>query len=131
VRIGRVMRRLITAGYRPRQDIVPFIEWDPREFNSLADHAANCALDLNDSWSRWDHNPGTVVDKSKIRLCVDGALRGDGRASAGMAVLFCGGDAQWRCIYRAGTTLGQMSSAFAAEVLSMDWALDILVHTIL
>ena len=41
VRIARGLLSLTQRGCRPRLDWSPFVEWSPRMFNALADHAAN------------------------------------------------------------------------------------------
>ena len=59
-----------------------------------------------------------------FRLCVDGARRGSGQASGGMAVLAYNDVGESREQYRAGTLFANLDSAFASEVLSMEWALE-------
>ena len=63
VRIGRLLGKLLEAGYRPRTDTTAFIEWDPRELNGVADHAANCALDMGSAWELQD-----LEDQTSHRL---------------------------------------------------------------
>ena len=109
------------VGWRPRCDTSDFVEWDARERNAIADYAANLALDTGD-WEQW--LPERIsCDEPTFRLSFDGALRGNGQAAGGMAI--------WRdgaCIYRAGKQFGQLDSAFTAEVLSLEWALESFVN---
>ena len=63
---------------------MPFVEWDPREFNSEADHAANAALDADMDWERVSEVP----QADRWRLSVDGAYRRGAKAAAGV-VLHC------------------------------------------
>ena len=84
IRIRRSLCRLLEGGWRPRQNISPFIEWDGRKFNSLADHAANVTLDKGQNWFRIDRKVLAGAKDGSTNLCLssDGALRGDGKASA-------------------------------------------------
>jgi hypothetical protein len=47
VRIARALLRIAEAHFLPRTDISSFVEWDPRELNTLADDAAIVALNMN------------------------------------------------------------------------------------
>ena len=87
IRISRQLHSLLQAGVSPRLDTSPFVEWDPREFNSLADHAANVALDLGQDWlqENGDHLGTTNTASCNLRLCIDGARRGTGASAAGLA----------------------------------------------
>ena len=122
INIARILWRLLDKGFRPRTDITTFIEWDPREFNALADHAANCALDQRSGWEVAGASSHDALPH--FRLCVDGARRGSGQASGGMAVLAYNDVGGSREQYRAGTLFANLDSAFASEVLSMEWALE-------
>ena len=81
VRIGRMLLALLQDGYRPRTDVTALIEWDPRELNGIADHAANCALDMRSDWElKSDSFQSFSKDQqSYLKLCVDGARRGGPR----------------------------------------------------
>ena len=88
IRIARHLWELLEEGWRPRTDISDMIEWDPREFKTVADHCANVALDLNDEWAD-DRDVALKATKEQgtnIRLCIDGARRGDGSGSCGLAI---------------------------------------------
>ena len=103
---------------------MPFVEWDGRELNSVADHAANVALDLRRDWQ---HDAGhKVVSKASYnwRLCIDGARRGSGDSSAGLALFAYSASGEEQLVHRAGKQLGQLDSAFVAEMLSLEWGLD-------
>ena len=50
IRIARKLQMLLHTGWKPRLNTVAFIEWDPRHFNAVADHAANAALDCGREW---------------------------------------------------------------------------------
>ena len=126
VRIARLLSKLLQAGCLPRKDTTAIIEWDPREFNGVADHAANCALDMRSAWElRADRMRHRLVDPHvNYRICVDGARRGGGHASGGMLVLAYTGRGDPEYLYRAGVGFGCLDSAFSAEVLAMEWALE-------
>ena len=57
--------------------------------------------------------------------CVDGARKGDGSASGGMALFAYLSDGSVVEILRCGVLLGNLSSAFLAESLALEWALQL------
>ena len=114
------------ACVRPRTDIVSFIEWDPRELNTLADSAANQALDTGSDWS-FTHQTElarALTDGRTFRVCFDGAMRKHGDAAAGLAVMAYYDNGDRDLLLRAGKKLGKLNSAFLAETLACEWALD-------
>ena len=125
IRVGRRLHSLYTADRKPRTDIVDFIEWDPREYNTFADHAANMALDICEEWERLEEEATNDIEGSNVnyRLCFDGALRRNGQASAGLA-LFTYRQGRRVLLYRAGKPLGELSSSFAAELIALEWSLQ-------
>ena len=112
VRIGRLLLRLLQWGFRPITDIDDLVVWDRRSLNSGADHAANATLDSAVDWQRLDQDEFEVAKRLQPnwRVCVDGALRGNGCASAGMVVVAYFSDGTCTIVYRAGLLLGQLSS---------------------
>ncbi len=127
IRIAHMLQHLLALGFRPRRDIAEFIEWDPREYNGVADHAANCALDVATAWELGETSEIEMSSNPRIRLCVDGARRGNGQASGGMAVLAHAADGSKTYVQRGGVVFGCLDSAFSAEVLAMEWALESLI----
>lgn len=126
VRISRSMLRFVRRGRKPRTETSDLIEWDPREMNTIADHAANQAIDQGCDWDR-HYQEGIQECMRKpvnFRVCVDGALRGDGAAGAGMAVFAYHIDGARSMLYMAGRPLGRLKSAFVAEAMAMEWCLD-------
>ena len=118
---------LANKGWRPRRDVTPFIEWDPRASNTIADHAANVTLDEGDSWMQHEktvEDTGLHIDSVNFHLRVDGARRGDSSSAAGMALMVHGADGKATILRRAGLLLKSSSSAFLAEMLAMEWALE-------
>ena len=83
VRIGRLLQRLLQWGYRPITDIDDLVIWDRRSLNSLADHAANAALDCAVDWQRVDHDglKAAKLLQPNWRVCFDGVLRGEAMAA--------------------------------------------------
>eukprot|EP00973_Karenia_brevis_P076613 10642233-Karenia_brevis.AAC.1 len=73
----------------PLTNTSDYIIWDARSLNSVADHAANAALDLGNFWERVDDLELTRSRAAfaNFRVCVDGAMRSEGQASGGMAIL--------------------------------------------
>ena len=127
IRIGRNLHSLLEKSWRPRLDVSNFIEWDGRQYNSIADHCANIALDKGSDWHVLDDESLNAAGACKLnlRLCADGALRGTGQAAAGMCLLAYGEDGVEMLLYRAGKVLGELSSAFVSEILAMEWCLDV------
>jgi hypothetical protein len=105
---------------------VDFIEWDPREYNTFADHAANMALDILEEWGKPEEEAINEIAGRDVnyRLCVDGTLRRNGHASAGMA-LFAYLHGRRFLLWRAGKPLGKLQSSFAAELLALEWSLEV------
>eukprot|EP00973_Karenia_brevis_P064979 9023873-Karenia_brevis.AAC.1 len=83
------MLHILDEGWRPQTDVADLIQWDPRKYNSLADHAANCALDADKSWETWNEEGlcRALSANANLRISTDGARRGGGQAAAGMAIL--------------------------------------------
>ena len=88
VRISWSILKLHHLGWRPMQDALDCVLWSPREFNTVADHAVNVTLDSHQSWACSDNARLQVAFGSDcfLRLCVDGGLRGNGEAAAGLAL---------------------------------------------
>lgn len=126
VRIARRLRKFLEVGFRPRTDTAAIIDWDPRQFNGVADHAANCALDMRSSWELHADEISQRLSEQHVnyRICVDGARRGGGHASGGMVVMAYTSYDNPTYLYRAGVVFGCLDSAFSAEVLAMEWALE-------
>ena len=129
VRISRHFLRLLSLGRKPRLDECPFIEWDPRSFNSVADHAANVALDLQRIWSSIsaDKAQKAFAETANLRLCVDGARRGDGASSAGVALFAYSCSGEEVLLGRAGKCFGYLTTSFLSELQAVESALQILM----
>ena len=112
---------------------VSFIEWDGRDFNTPADHGANVALDTGVDWERSDSaaKDRAISAGSNLRLCVDGALRGGKHAAGGLAIFAYPANGGRELLCRAGKRFGNLDSAFLAEALSLEWALEVLITTFL
>ena len=129
VRIARRSHWLLNNGWLPRLDAVPIVEWDPRRYNSIADHCANIALDLGHDWND-DTGQGVATDAEdapRIRLCVDGALRQQTVAAAGIVVYSYSSSLDRVLLRRAGRYLGPLRSSFEAELISLEWGLDAVI----
>ena len=127
VRICRSLVKLHHRNIQPRTQTSEFVEWDPRDFNALADDAANKALDRGADWM---HVHRDSVQKARAsaanyRLCFDGARRGSGESAAGVAFLAYYATGERDLLLRAGKRLGVLSSAFLAEALAAEWCLDV------
>ena len=86
VNIARILLQLLDKQWRPRTDISPFVEWDRRSYNCLADHAANVALQNEADFSVGDLQAvsDAMRGQAQIRLSTDGAMKRDGQAAVGM-----------------------------------------------
>ena len=117
------------AGVLPRRNTASFIEWDERRYNAVADHAANAALDTESDWERGCEEDArrATTDRMNLRMCVDGALRGNGKAAGGMVIYGYTSPSCRRVLYRAGKCFGHLNSAFLAEMLALEWALGVLL----
>ena len=106
-------------------NISDLVQWDAREYNTYADHAANVALDKGVDWKQIDEEAlkEAKASNASYRLSVDGALRGSRRASGGMALFAYYPSGRRVLILRAGVILGELRSAFLAEALSLEWCL--------
>lgn len=120
--------KLVEAQWRPRVDTAGFVELDRRSYNTLADHAANVALDLQSGWEDGSttHCSRCLCERVRLHLSTDVATRANGRASAEMAVIVHRQLGEAEVAYRAGKVLGTLPSAFNAETLALDWALAML-----
>ena len=133
VRIARMLFSLAHCGWAPLRDELAFVLWSPREYNTVADHAVNASFDEGRSWeagSRSDMQQA-IRQHANLRICVDGGMRGNGTAAVGMVVYVArqDKDAQWQYeqIVRRGQLVGTASSAFGAETVALEWALEYLV----
>ena len=114
-----------------RQDL---IVWSPREFNAVADHAVNAALDSSSTWTRCDNEllADALIDGRSLRLCLDGGRRSQSQAAVGLALyaVECdeGGIAECKLLVRRGMVLGSIASAFLAEAVALEWGLQYLVE---
>lgn len=129
VRIGRLVWTLLAVGWKPRLDTGSFIEWDPRMYNTYADHAANCALDGNEAWERREDTPIHNATQAKMlgvnfRLCFDGARRKHGHSAGGVALFAYYPDGTRKLLHRGGVQFGCLESSFLAEALTLEWALE-------
>jgi hypothetical protein len=125
VRISRSLLACLEP-WKPRTEITPLIEWDPRSWNTLADHAANATLDGGADWTQYcdsRQDPGIELGAVNLRLCFHGALRGDGSSSAGFALLAYSSDNGETTLFRGGRLLGKLTSAFMAEMLALECTL--------
>ena len=130
VRIGRKLQTLLRTGWKPRLDTVALIEWDPRHFNAVADHAANAALDYGTDWDKLETGDVTLTASRCWRLSVDGAYRGDGSAAAGVAIYSYDEPSTMTLIARFGRILNDVSSSLVAELIAVELGLDLFANVL-
>ena len=134
VRISRALLYLYAHGLRPLHDAADMVIWAPREFNAVADHAVNCALDEGCSFSRCDNTAlaQALLAGANLRLSVDGGRRSATQAAIGIALFAAtptdSGVATYRLLARSGKLLGNVSSAFLSEAIALEWGLQYLIE---
>ena len=117
---------LLEHRWRPRTDRDAFVEWDPRSFNALADHAANVAVDTGHDCDQIDLKATRKAqnEAARIRVCSDGALRRNGRAAARMAMIAYFPDGSHVVLRRADKILQGVSSVYVFEVVALEWSIQ-------
>ena len=139
-RLEPIFRRLVNKcycfysnGWLPRRNIDNFIIWARREYNTVADHYANAAMDNNCGWEWRDCS--RVSETASFKICVDGGLRGSSLdtirpASMGCAIYVAAQseqstDAQYYPVCFAAQPLHDTRSAFQAEAMAIEWCLSV------
>ena len=90
-------------------------------------------MDLKASWSIVNDVllEQALADNANLRLCVDGGRRNQHLASIGMALYAarCDHDGMfyYELLVRQGHLLSEVESAFVAEALGLEWALEYLL----
>ena len=100
---------------------------DPREFNSLADDAANKSFDRQADCD-YIHNEVLLrirQETANIKMCFDGARRGGGSAAAGVAAIAYFPNGERELMFRAGKVLGILGSAFLAEAFAAEYCFEL------
>ena len=105
-----------------------FIKWDPRDFNTVADHAANAALDCGTDWDKLEMGSVTLTTSRYWRLAVDGAYRGNGSAAAGIAIYAYDDPNTRSLIARFGRILVGVPSSLVAELIAVELGLDLFAN---
>ena len=134
VRISKAFLKFFAGGWAPRLDTQPFVEWDRRIYNALADHAANATLDLGQDWCRgsMDNIVWAQRVRANIRVRIDGARRVEGPCAAGVVIIaYAPHEGQEAILYRGGRMLGKLPSAFAAELLALEFGTEIFARIML
>ena len=136
VRMVRNLKFLYTRQWWPRKDWSDYVRWVPRRHNSVADHLANIALDTAESFTWFDVNLQTPSKRGHERIIVasDGGFRG---FRAGSSFGWCA----WRVVHDDEQSLEMLgfgykywtcgSSAFEAEVLGLEHALEMFAQKLL
>ena len=119
-------------------DLVPFVIWAPRSFNSPPDHLCNAAMDEGADWE-WRNEPllsQSFRSKACFKICVDGGLRAksgdknsEQKAAMGVAI-YCkvldGTNKTWNYVpvFFSATRLWGVASAFHCEACALERAFD-------
>ena len=87
-KIVRKLLRLHSLQVKPLTDQSDLVLWSPREFNTIADHAANAAMDERRDWEVFDegHIATALQGNCNLRLCVDGGRRSAAEGALGFAL---------------------------------------------
>ncbi len=89
----------------------------------------NATMDAKSSWERLDKPQlrQALAARSNLRLCVDGGMRSNSLGALGMvlyAVTTSAAGSSHHLIARKGILLEQLSSAFLAEAMALEAALE-------
>ena len=122
-RIVSNLAGLLAKCYMPRQDTADFVEWRPREYNSVPDYLCNVAMD---SCRDIEHTFAEKLQRaldigSCLQLYSDGGFRSGTTAATGWALFECKPDSVV-CLAFGATKLHSCHSSFQAEVLALDHA---------
>ena len=125
--------QLIRSTWAPRTDASSFIEWDSRELNTLAEHAANVPLDLRQDWSRGNVRVVRKAIRQRMifRVCAYGARRSRETTAAGVVIIAY--EIKVGCaevLYRRGKLLAPLASAFLAELLALEGASEVIMKAV-
>ena len=105
----------------------------PREYNSVADHCCIAALDEGRSWTECDNQTcaESLLAARSLRLSVDGGRRSTDNAAIGLALFSVqmsgGSQATYNLLARSGKIVSGIESAFLAEAMALEWALQYLI----
>jgi hypothetical protein len=137
VRVARMLASLHSCGFKPINDISDFVVWSPREFNTVADHSVNATMDTGkSSWGRGNTRALTeaLQNRMNLRVCIDGGKRSASLGAIGFAMFQASGSAPDRSSYklllRGGKLLESVPSAFLAEAMAFEWALEC-IHSLM
>ena len=124
IRIARLLRQLWSDKSRPRLDTVSLVEWDPREYNTLANDAANMALDGNADRMVARSVPIMLSRSESVNYCVcfKGAMRGSGLSAGGVAIVSYYSDRRRDLLLRGCKLFGQLVASSLAETLALERA---------
>ena len=132
-RIVHKLLRLHALHWNPMKCSCDFVVWSPREYNVVADHAANAAMDEERDFSVecLEAIGEALAQKMNLRLCVDGGRRSETQGALGFALFTAqlteSGCYKYTVLARKGKLLNKVSSAFVAETVALEWALDYLL----
>ncbi len=129
VRASRALQTLMAKEWLPRTSVSDIIEWDRREYNVVADFCANVAVEDQQDWyTQWAREIQEAQRRGcNIRACFDGARKGNGASSAGVAIYAYHFDGARVMLACGGKQLGNLNSSLAAEILSLEWCLEVVL----
>ena len=134
VRICRHIHEIHRMRWRPMQDCFDLVMWAPREYNTVADHCCNVSMDLKKSWTVSDNAElaDALLNDQCLRLCVDGGRRSSSEGALGLALFSVTGmevaPVTHTLLARKGQLLSSVASAFEAEAIALEWALQYLLQ---
>ena len=124
IRILRNLAKLVELGWSPRQSHAAMVVWHPRQYNNVADHFANHALEQQKAWK----DVVKLQGHGRLKLCSDGGYTGTCGAAA--YALFSMSDEKAELLATGGCYLQTCKSAFEAEVIGLDIALRDLLESV-
>jgi len=81
-------------------------------------------------WSRpnWEAVCAARANQSNIRLSVDGARRRNGASAGGLAITAFDPSGEEILLCRGGCLFGTLQSAFEAELLALEWGIEVFTN---
>ena len=130
---GRLLR-LYEFEFDYKASFLEPVDWRPREYNTAADHVANCVLDKGADICTLSKQQALCIMKNSIGLqvfCDGGYVQGKGAATFVVcAVIDHDGVFKDKIIGAEGYFMSNAHSAFHAEVTALDVATEFLVKLI-
>ena len=114
---------------RPPQDWLHAVDWSDRSWNKQADYIANRVMDTKQSYMHIYPEVLRKVNNGGVLIFSDGGLwnvRSQGRLRAAAWVVYLVASGTYTLLAFEGKLLTAVSSAFEAEAIALDLAMEFL-----